>query len=48
MRIHLIIGARPNIMKVIPLYKLLKKNKYFKVKLISTGQHYTKDFFLRY
>lgn len=47
MKIHLIIGARPNIMKIAPLYKLLKKNKYFKVKLISTGQHYTKNFFFR-
>jgi UDP-N-acetylglucosamine 2-epimerase (non-hydrolysing) len=40
-KIHLIVGARPNFMKMAPLYKEFKKNsKYFDVKLIHTGQHY--------
>ena len=41
MKIHLIVGARPNFMKMAPLYKEFKKHdKYFVVKLIHTGQHY--------
>lgn len=40
-KIHLIVGARPNFMKMAPLYK--EFNRYqadFSVKLIHTGQHY--------
>ena len=40
-KIHLIVGARPNFMKMAPLYK--EFNRYpdkFEVKLIHTGQHY--------
>jgi UDP-N-acetylglucosamine 2-epimerase (non-hydrolysing) len=40
-KIHLIVGARPNFMKMAPLYKEFKKNSdVFDVKLIHTGQHY--------
>jgi len=40
-QIHLIVGARPNFMKMAPLYKALKEqgNRYTPV-LIHTGQHY--------
>ncbi|MDD3049527.1 MAG: UDP-N-acetylglucosamine 2-epimerase (non-hydrolyzing) [Candidatus Cloacimonetes bacterium] len=41
MKIHLIVGARPNFMKIAPLYKeLAKYSDIFQVKLIHTGQHY--------
>ena len=40
-KIHLIVGARPNFMKIAPLYKeLKKKNNKFQISLIHTGQHY--------
>lgn len=39
--LHLVVGARPNFMKMAPLYKVLKerKEKYIPI-LIHTGQHY--------
>jgi len=40
--IVIIVGARPNFMKVAPLLRLLKKHKSYKVTLIHTGQHYDK------
>ncbi len=40
-KVHLIVGARPNFMKMAPLYKEFKKySDEFSVKLIHTGQHY--------
>ena len=40
-KIHLIVGARPNFMKMAPLYKEFKKYpNLFDVRLIHTGQHY--------
>lgn len=40
-KIHLIVGARPNFMKMAPLYKEFEKfPNEFEVKLIHTGQHY--------
>jgi UDP-N-acetylglucosamine 2-epimerase (non-hydrolysing) len=40
-KIHLIVGARPNFMKMAPLYKEFSKyDDQFEVKLIHTGQHY--------
>jgi UDP-N-acetylglucosamine 2-epimerase (non-hydrolysing) len=45
MKIHLIAAARPNFMKIAPLYHELKKHSKFKVKIIHTGQHYDKNMF---
>ncbi len=40
-KIHIIVGARPNFMKMSPLYKEFAKFKNeFEIKLIHTGQHY--------
>ncbi|MCO5142626.1 MAG: UDP-N-acetylglucosamine 2-epimerase (non-hydrolyzing) [Oligoflexia bacterium] len=38
--IHLICAARPNFMKIAPLYHALKKENIFEPKIIHTGQHY--------
>ncbi len=41
--IHLIVGARPNFMKMAPLYRELKRYPdEFIIRLIHTGQHYDK------
>ena len=40
-KIHLIVGARPNFIKMAPLYKeFAKYPEEFEIKLIHTGQHY--------
>ncbi len=40
-KVHLIVGARPNFMKMAPLYKeFANYPEEFEVKLIHTGQHY--------
>jgi UDP-N-acetylglucosamine 2-epimerase (non-hydrolysing) len=39
-KIHLICAARPNFMKVAPLYHALKKETWCEVKIVHTGQHY--------
>ena len=38
--IILVVGARPNFMKVAPLLRLLDKNKRYNPILVHTGQHY--------
>lgn len=38
--IHLVAAARPNFMKIAPLYHVLKTSSWAKVKLVHTGQHY--------
>lgn len=40
MLIHLICAARPNFMKVAPLYHALKKEPWAKPVIVHTGQHY--------
>jgi UDP-N-acetylglucosamine 2-epimerase (non-hydrolysing) len=39
-KIHLIMAARPNFMKVAPLYHALKKEPWAEPILVHTGQHY--------
>lgn len=39
-KIHLICAARPNFMKIAPLYHALKGEKWCNVEIIHTGQHY--------
>jgi UDP-N-acetylglucosamine 2-epimerase (non-hydrolysing) len=39
-KIHLIAAARPNFMKIAPLYHALKKKCWAEVSLVHTGQHY--------
>jgi UDP-N-acetylglucosamine 2-epimerase (non-hydrolysing) len=50
-RIHLVAGARPNFMKIAPLWHALKRaGERFDVALVHTGQHYDdemSDVFLR-
>lgn len=43
MKIHLIAGARPNFMKIAPLYHALKKEDWADVRIVHTGQHYDKN-----
>ena len=40
MIIHLIAAARPNFMKIAPLYHVLKKAKWAVPAIVHTGQHY--------
>jgi UDP-N-acetylglucosamine 2-epimerase (non-hydrolysing) len=51
MRVHLIAGARPNFMKIAPLWHALaRRSELFDVAIIHTGQHYDEamsDVFLR-
>src|SRR3546814_9859323 len=39
-KIHLVAAARPNFMKVAPLYHVLKRQDWCVPALIHTGQHY--------
>jgi UDP-N-acetylglucosamine 2-epimerase (non-hydrolysing) len=40
MLIHLICAARPNFMKIAPLYHALKKTNWARPVIVHTGQHY--------
>ena len=40
MKIHLIAAARPNFMKIAPLYHELKKRDWAEPIIVHTGQHY--------
>jgi UDP-N-acetylglucosamine 2-epimerase (non-hydrolysing) len=40
MKIHLICAARPNFMKIAPLYHALKKQPWARPVIVHTGQHY--------
>lgn len=40
MKIHLIAAARPNFMKIAPLYHELKKRQWAEPVIVHTGQHY--------
>lgn len=41
--VHLIAAARPNFMKIAPLYHALKKTDWARPVLVHTGQHYDKN-----
>src|SRR5690348_8094470 len=41
--VHLICAARPNFMKIAPLWHALKDADFCRVRLIHTGQHYDFD-----
>jgi UDP-N-acetylglucosamine 2-epimerase (non-hydrolysing) len=41
--IDLIAAARPNFMKIAPLYHALKEEPWADVRLVHTGQHYDKN-----
>src|SRR5262245_61158056 len=41
--VHLVAGARPNFMKVAPLYHALTKESWCQHLLVHTGQHYDAD-----
>ncbi|MEQ9489401.1 MAG: UDP-N-acetylglucosamine 2-epimerase (non-hydrolyzing) [Alphaproteobacteria bacterium] len=41
--VHLIAGARPNFMKIAPLYHQLKNTDWCRVEIIHTGQHYDEN-----
>jgi len=42
-KIHLVAGARPNLMKVAPLFHALKKESWCDVEIVATGQHYSPE-----
>jgi len=42
-RIFLVAGARPNFMKIAPLYEAMKKSSKFQPVIVHTGQHYDKN-----
>ena len=45
MLIHLIAAARPNFMKIAPLYHALKKEDWADPRIVHTGQHYDLNIF---
>ncbi len=44
-KIHIVAGARPNIVKIAPLIRILTKEKNIQYKFVYTGQHYNKNLF---
>ena len=42
-QIHLVAGARPNFMKIAPLWHAFARHASFEVSIIHTGQHYDDD-----
>jgi UDP-N-acetylglucosamine 2-epimerase (non-hydrolysing) len=40
-RIHLVAGARPNFMKIGPVWHALKNHPVFQAQIVHTGQHYS-------
>jgi len=43
MLLHLVAAARPNFMKVAPLYHTLKRESWCETKIVHTGQHYDEE-----
>lgn len=42
-RIHLIAGARPNVMKIAPLYRVLARQAWCEPRIVFIGQHYSQN-----
>src|SRR5690349_19813959 len=42
-QIDLIAGARPNFMKIAPLYHVLSNDAWCSLRLVHTGQHYDEE-----
>ena len=40
LRVHLIAAARPNFMKIAPLYHALARESWCRPQIVHTGQHY--------
>jgi UDP-N-acetylglucosamine 2-epimerase (non-hydrolysing) len=40
LKVHLIAAARPNFMKIAPLYHALEKREWCEARIVHTGQHY--------
>ena len=38
--VHLVAAARPNFMKIAPLYHVLKRENWCETRIVHTGQHY--------
>ncbi|MBA7693212.1 hypothetical protein ES703_101788 [subsurface metagenome] len=43
LKVFLVVGARPNFMKMAPLYLELVKEKGVKTSTVHTGQHYEEE-----
>jgi len=43
LNVHIIVGARPNLMKAAPIYKAFKSSGKINPEVIDTGQHYDKN-----
>jgi UDP-N-acetylglucosamine 2-epimerase (non-hydrolysing) len=41
--VHLVMGARPNFLKVAPLYHVLRRERWCRPILVHTGQHYDEE-----
>lgn len=41
--IHLVLGARPNFMKIAPIWRALCSQKKWTIKIVFTGQHFSKN-----
>ena len=41
--VHIVVGARPNFMKVAPLFRAMSHENWIKPALIHTGQHYSEN-----
>ena len=44
-KVHIVAGARPNIVKIAPLIRILTNEKKILYKFVYTGQHYNKNLF---
>lgn len=43
LNVHIIVGARPNLMKTAPIYKAFTSSGQINPKVVDTGQHYDKN-----